>query len=109
MKQLICSLVISILLCGPNSVLAACPANFFTEDGDIETKTSNNTCDSYSWSWGGTDWSKSGPLTGCVVASKKVVKLQSRINGDALSSRSSGGVLIISPGGQVTGTVCEGA
>lgn len=79
---------------------------FYTENGPFETKTGNNTCFSYAWTHNGTSWSKGAPRSNCVIASKDQIILESKINGDVLTTLSEG-VHIDPPSGEVSGTICE--
>lgn len=79
---------------------------FFTQTLPLTTKTGNNRCDSYAWTYtSGSGWSKGAPRANCIVASNSTISLEGRISGDALSNVSNG-VSVNRPKGEVSGTIC---
>lgn len=78
---------------------------FFTQGAPLTTKTGNNRCDSYEFTYNAGAWSKGAPRSNCIVASNSTIFLESRISGNALSNISNG-VTVDRPKGEVSGTIC---
>ncbi|HQH25912.1 MAG TPA: hypothetical protein PLP17_00835 [Oligoflexia bacterium] len=81
---------------------------FFTQNQPLTTKTGNNRCDSYQWTYAGGQWTKGAPRANCIVASNSTIFLEGRISGNALS-KVNNGVTVDRPKGEVSGSVCGGA
>jgi hypothetical protein len=86
---------------------SASGVGFFTQNASLETKTGNNQCFSYLWTYEDGAWNKGSPRSNCIVASNQNIVLESRINGNAFS-KISNGIAVNHPNGDVSGNVCAG-
>lgn len=78
---------------------------FFGQDF-LNLNTSNNTCESYQWSWDGSSWSPGASRSNCTVGADGDVMVESNISGNVISG--SGTVTVDPPSGSVSGTTCSG-
>ncbi|NBW40779.1 hypothetical protein EBR25_07220 [bacterium] len=72
------------------------------------TNGTKNECYSFEYTHNGATWDRGAQKANCPVGSNNTISLQGKINGNA-RSLSDPGVTLLSPGGDVSGTVCEGA
>lgn len=75
---------------------------------DHFTTGTKNECKSFKYTHDGTNWSSGAERSNCPVGSNTSIFLKSKINGDAKSLADSS-ITLSNPGGDVSGTVCEGA
>lgn len=72
------------------------------------TNGTKNECYSFEYVHNGSTWDRGAQKANCPVGSDSAISLQGKINGNARSLLDPG-VSLLSPGGDVSGTICEGA
>lgn len=87
-----------------STLVSSTGAAFFTTTGGITLSTGNNSCSSHSWTYSASTWSSGAPRANCIMASDSAISTSANISGNALSKST---VSIVSPGGGVSGSVCQ--
>ncbi len=87
-------------------VMTAADLGFYGRDW-VTFNTPNNDCFSYLYTLSGSTWSKGAPRSNCPVGSNGPINISSDINGTAKTLLSEG-INLLPPGGNVSGSTCEG-